>query len=158
MVHIIQAAKAAVAAYAAAVGLGGNPSTPTTDVSAAMASLYLANFTSFTLGAVTVFANETVAANGIAGILFLYDKSGLGTDIRLRASRVERVSDQAALCWLTWRIYPRNGVKPWSFVDLYGFRAAPNRTGGLEGGWEFSNADNEYEELLKRAPNFFGMS
>src|SRR3569833_1108724 len=114
MVNITHAAKAAVTAYAAAVQMGRNTSIPSSDVASAMASLYLPGFTSFTLGQITVLPNETSAATSIDNILKLYNASGLGTDIRLAKSRVEAVSDQAAFCFLTWKIFPRNHIKPGS--------------------------------------------
>jgi hypothetical protein len=153
MVNITAAVQAAITAYATAVQLGGNTSIPLPSVASAMSALYLPGFTSFTLGGITTFANESIAATGIGGILYLYNQSGLGTDIRLQESRIEPVSEQSAFCWLTWKIYPKNCLQPWTFVDVYGFRTAANRTGGLEGGWELSD---EYIQLLARVPNFFG--
>jgi len=170
MVNLLAAAKSAIRIYAAAIALGTNSSISTSETAAAMAELYLPNFTSFTLGSVTVFPDTTVARAGIEGTLIQFNKTGLGADIRLDHSRVDVVSAQSAICWVTWKIFPKgsevgkgtgrkgakNGVpKPWTFVDVYGFRLAANRTGGLEGGWEWSNADDEYLKLAENYPAYF---
>ncbi len=152
MVNITAAAKAAVSAYAAAVQLGGNTSIPLTEVADAMAQLYLPGFTSFTLGSITALGSDP--SIGIAAQLTQYNQSGLGTDFRFCHSRIEPVSDQSAVAWLTWTLRPKNSLAPWQFTDVYGFRIAANRSGGLEGGWEWSNADDEYIKLFTHDPTF----
>ena len=152
MVNITAAAKAAVSVYAAAVHLGGNYSIPLPDVAAAMAQLYLPGFTSFTLGSITALGANP--AGGIATQLTLYNQSGIGTEFQLCRSRIEPVSDESAIVWLTWVISPRNNLTRWQFTDVYGFRVADKRPDGLEGGWEWSNADDEYLQLFAQDPTF----
>ena len=64
---------------------------------------------------------------------------------------MESVSAGSALCWATWKIYPKNGVEGWSWKNVYGYRKTQD---GKEG-WEFSMCDNEVEGIVKRAPRFF---
>ncbi|KAK3319156.1 hypothetical protein B0H66DRAFT_258011 [Apodospora peruviana] len=154
MVHIVKAAKAAIAAYASAVSLAGNSSITLSTAAAAMANLYLPGFTAFTLGSITPFPNATISVSGIAAGLARYNRSGLGTDIRYEHARVDAISNQSAICWITWKLVtprnkPENVPRGWSFTDVYGFWLAANPTGGLEGGWEWSNSEDEYEKLLE---------
>ncbi|KAK3940013.1 hypothetical protein QBC46DRAFT_386446 [Diplogelasinospora grovesii] len=135
MANIVNAAKQAILAYAAAVSKGSNPSIPVSDVAASMAELYLPNFTSFTLGSITVFATRPDAQAAIERLLCSYNTSGIGADIRKYDSRVEPVSASSAICWITWEIFPNPGttdgkgaVEPWKFTDVYGFRLTQNNS------------------------------
>ncbi len=164
MVNLIPAAKAAIAGYASAVSLGGNSSIPYSTTAAAMANFYHANFTSFTLGTVTVFPDAAFARAGIERSLVQYNQSGLGTDFRYERSKVEAVGATSAVVWITWRIVPTargqegvaaehgGGGKGWTFTDVYGFRVPAD---GGDGVWEWSNADDEYEKLAENYPAFF---
>lgn len=161
MVNIITAAKAAIAAYASAVSLASNASIPYSNTAAAMAELYHANFTSFTLGTITIFPDKAFARAAFERNLVQYNQSGLGTDFRYERSKVEAVGATSAVVWITWRIVPaahrpvsgREGnLKGWTFTDVYGFRVSAD---GGNGGWEWSNADDEYEKLAKNYPAFF---
>lgn len=154
MVDILKAAKAAITAYTSALSLGANPSIPLSDVASAMADLFLPNMTSFVLGAITVFPDNASARTAIETALGQYNASGLGTDIRLHRSRVEALSDQSAICWIAYKVVPRNGDGPFTFTDVYGFRIAADRPRGLPGGWEWSNADDEFQTLMERYPDF----
>jgi len=80
---------------------------------------------------------------------------GLGADLRLEHSRIEPVSDQSAVCFLTWTLHPRDEA-PWKFTVAYGFRVSAGRPDGLVGGWEWVNADQEYQQLLERNPKLYG--
>ncbi|KAM7182852.1 hypothetical protein V8F20_012822 [Naviculisporaceae sp. PSN 640] len=171
MVSITKAARAAIKSYAAAVSLGADPSkVPPSQAAAAMAEHYLPNVTLFTLGSITTFPTQQFAAAQIENLLGQYNRSGLGADIRLDHSRVDPVSEQSALCWITWKIFPASvetsgkqekskdsdtSTKPWSFTDVYGFRLASNLTNGLESGWEFVIADDEFTKLAENWPSFF---
>ncbi|KAK4118074.1 hypothetical protein N657DRAFT_651660 [Parathielavia appendiculata] len=165
MVNIITAAKTAITAYASAVSLAGNSSNPYSIAAAAMAELYHANFTSFTLGSTTVFPDKTFATTAIERNLVKYNQSGLGTDFRYERSRIEAVGRGSAVVWITWRIVPAQPEsgeggkgktnsygKGWMFTDVYGFRTSAD---GQIGAWEWSNADVEYEKLLENYPQFF---
>ncbi|KAF0317227.1 putative rho protein [Colletotrichum asianum] len=133
MVNIREAARAAITAYGLATEKGGNTSVPLQEVAASLAAFYLTNFTSFTLGG-----------------------SGIGTNIRPRGGRVEVVSAESAICFVTFEIYPKTRkIDKWSWTNVYGFRLEQGRSNGLDGGWEFTNADQEYESLLQRIPNFY---
>ncbi|KAJ0335772.1 hypothetical protein COL922a_008786 [Colletotrichum nupharicola] len=154
MVNIREAARAAITAYGLATEKGGNASIPLQDVAASLAAFYLTNFTSFTLGEVTVLPNDPVP--GVFKQLRLLNQSGIGTDIRPRGGRVEVVSAESAICFVTFEIYPKTRkIDKWSWTNVDGFRLEPGRSNGLDGGWEFTNADQEYESLLQRVPNFY---
>jgi len=118
---------------------------------AAVAGHYGFPFTAFTLGNVSTFADLDEASRNVAGHLDRFARAGLGTAFLLEACDVTRVSDQSALCHLTWRIRPENGAEPWSWTNVYALREAPD--GSLH--FEASIADNEILELLNRVPDFF---
>ncbi|KAK4247512.1 hypothetical protein C7999DRAFT_32057 [Corynascus novoguineensis] len=140
MVNVVTAAKAAVRVYASAVSLGGNSSIPYSTTAAAMAELY--------------HANSPVSPCA--------PSPGLGTDIRYETSRIEAVGSTSAVVWITWKIVPAQSAcvgggktdkeKGWTFTDVYGFRMSAE---GQNGGWEWSNADDEYEKLMENYPQFF---
>ncbi|OLN86373.1 hypothetical protein CCHL11_06360 [Colletotrichum chlorophyti] len=156
MVNIKAAARAAITAYGLATEQGGNNSVPLRHVAESLASFYLGNFTAFTLGGVATLENGDIASAGVLRQLQQLNQSGLGTDIRLRKGTVDVVSNQSALCWVTWEILPRERkVEPWSWTNLYGFRLQQGRSNGLDGGWEYTNSDQEYQTLLERVPDFF---
>lgn len=117
----------------------------------AVADHYGFPFTAFTLGNVATFADRDEATTGIAGHLSRLARAGIGTAIALEAAEIQHVSDQSALCRLTWRIEPGNDVAPWSWTNVYALRQAAD--GGLY--FEASIADNEILEILKRIPDFF---
>ncbi|KAK2058286.1 hypothetical protein LY76DRAFT_593410 [Colletotrichum caudatum] len=156
MVNIKDAAQAAMTAYGLAAEQAGNMSAPLKDAADAMASFYLANFTVFNLGGISTLANQEAARAGVLYQLQALNQSGLGTDIRYCGGRVDVVSDQSALCWVTFEIKPRTDkVEGWSWTNVYGFRVQANRTDGLEGGWESTNSDQEIGRLLERVPDIY---
>ncbi|KAK2023154.1 hypothetical protein LX32DRAFT_698139 [Colletotrichum zoysiae] len=156
MVNIKEAAQAAITAYGLAAEQAGNTSAPLKDAADAMASLYLANFTAFALGGISTLANQEVARAGVLSQLNTMNQSGLGTDIRFCGGRVDVVSNQSALCWVTFEIRPRTDkVEGWSWTNVYGFRMQANRSDGLEGGWESVNSDQEIGGLLERVPDIY---
>ncbi|CCF33463.1 hypothetical protein CH063_05652 [Colletotrichum higginsianum] len=158
MVNVKEAAQAAITAYGLATQQGGNASVPLAQVASSLASFYLANFTSFTLGGVSVVGGGETAAKGVLQQLRRLNESGLGTDIRLcGGGRVDVVSSQSALCWVTFEMVPprTSKVGRWTWTNVYGFRVETGRDDGLEGGWEFTNADQEFQTLLERVPDFF---
>ncbi|TEA13417.1 hypothetical protein C8034_v004859 [Colletotrichum sidae] len=154
MVNIKEAARAAATAYGLAAQKGGNDSIPLAEVAASLASFYLTNFTSFTLGQVTTLPDNATA--GVLTQLRLLNTSGVGTDIRPCGARVEVVSSKSAICWVTFEIYPRSrNLARWTWTNVYGFRLEDGRGNGLDGGWEYTNPDQEFQELLERVPDFF---
>ncbi|KAM7198183.1 hypothetical protein V8F33_005241 [Rhypophila sp. PSN 637] len=181
MVEILTASKAAIKSYATAISLAADlftTGTPVSEVALGMAKHFLPNVTIFTLGSTTTFPDTKFAASQIENLLRQYTRSGLGTDIRLERSRVEVLSSQSSICWITWKIFPRNtkeeeeededgcgegktpSKKPWTFTLVYGFRLVqpqnrPPGSGGLDGGWEWANGDDEFEKLGENWPAFF---
>ncbi|KAF9880716.1 hypothetical protein CkaCkLH20_01758 [Colletotrichum karsti] len=154
MVKIREAARAAITAYGLATEKGGNASIPLQDVAESLAAFYLTNFTAFTLGKITVLPNDPVP--GVLRQLRLLNESGIGTDIRPRGGKVEVVSSESAICWVTFEIFPRTrAVTRWTWTNVYGFRLERGRSNGLEGGWEFTNPDQEFQTLLERVPTFY---
>ena len=133
MVNITITAKSFVAAFAAAIQLGGNSSVPIRTIADTVATFFLPNQTSFSLGSISIRSNESVVAEGAYETFLQYNKSGVGLDVRLEESRIEQVSDQSAICWITWKIYPRNCQKSWDWTNVYGFRLLTNGTSGLPG-------------------------
>ncbi|KAK1980173.1 hypothetical protein LZ30DRAFT_724051 [Colletotrichum cereale] len=156
MVNIKEAAQAAMMAYGLATEQAGNASAPLEGVADALASFYLANFTSFALGGISTLQNHESASAGVLYQLQRFNQSGLGTDIRYCGGRVDVVSNQSALCWVTFEIMPRTDkFEKWSWTNVYGFRLQEGRSNGLDGGWESTNADQEIGNLLERVPDIF---
>jgi hypothetical protein len=149
MREVFVAASNFVASYANASALGADPSNTPTSVAEALASHYpLATpFTAFTFGEVTVFPDRQAASQKIAVHLERFMASGLGIDIFMREHRVEVVSADSALCWITWGIKPQDGTDRWTWENVYGYR----RVGGQEH-WEFVVADQEIGNLMKMKP------
>lgn len=158
MVNINSAAEAAVAAYSAAIALGGNYSVPLHDVASQVSSFFLPNYSSFSLGHISVSPNQSVVAeNFIKEYNEFRTNSGPGTNIWVTHSRVEVVSDESALCWLTYHIRPVSGMEGWDWTNVYGFRLVKGGAeNGLDGGWEFVIGDNEHSQYTKRFPKANG--
>lgn len=113
------------------------------------------SFTAFSLGYVTTVEGPT-AKNAIQQHLERFENSGLGVDITMESLRVEVVSKWSALCWITWRIHPKESstVKEgWTWQNVYGYRK-PKWEGQEKGFWEFSVSDNETESIVRRIPDF----
>ena len=118
----------------------------------AIAGHYLFPYISFTLGGVHSFEDRPTADEACTQQVARFGRSGVGTDIRLKDYKVFPVSDDAALCHLTWEVFPQDGTPGWSWLNIYGYRRK-----GDEEGFEFNISDNEIAELLKRFPNFFAL-
>ncbi|KAK2009430.1 hypothetical protein LZ32DRAFT_414555 [Colletotrichum eremochloae] len=155
-VNIKEAAQAAMMAYGLATEQGGNASAPLEGVADTLASFYLANFTSFSLGGIKTLPNHEAATAGVLYQLQKLNQSGLGTDIRYNGGHIDVVSNQSALCWVTFEIRPKTDkIEGWSWTNVYGFRMQEGRSNGLEGGWESSNSDQEIGKLLERVPDIY---
>lgn len=97
------------------------------------------------------YASGEESVTGVIEHLERFERVGLGHDIRLVKSRVDPVSASSALCWLSWKIYPKNEMEGWTWENVYGYRVGQD---GKEG-WEMSIADNEVSGLLQRYPKIF---
>ncbi len=117
----------------------------------AVAGHYGFPFTAFTLGDVSTFADRAEAVLRVTWQLDLFDRLGVGNDIRLDGCDIVPVSEHLALCHLTWSIYPNDGTPSWSWTNVYALREAADA--GLH--FEATFADNEVSELLKRFPEAY---
>lgn len=155
MVNITSAAHAAVKAYSAAIALGGNYSVPLPSLASEISSFFLPNYTSFTLGTMSISPNQSVVAENFISLYTEWRTSGPGTDVKVEHSRVEVVSNESALCWMTFRVFPQTAdIQGWDWTNVYGFHLVEEGLeNGLSGGWEFALADNEELEYAKRYPN-----
>ncbi|WP_232476024.1 hypothetical protein [Flavisphingomonas formosensis] len=116
----------------------------------AIAGHYLFPYISFTNGGVHTFDDRATADEACTGQVARFERTGVGSDIRLKDFKVVPVSADSALCHLTWEVFPENGTPGWTWLNIYGYRRR-----GDEEGFEFNISDNEIGELLKRFPNFF---
>ncbi|KAF2121646.1 hypothetical protein BDV96DRAFT_564667 [Lophiotrema nucula] len=154
MVNITTAAKAVAAGYALAISHGANYSIPLSTVADEVSTYFLPNYTSFTLGTINPLQNQSGIAAGFASLYELWRQEDQpGTKVHITKTKVRAVSDQSALCWLTYTIHPTNGMEKWSWTNVYGFRMVENGTGARRaGGWEFVIGDQEHQEYAKRFP------
>lgn len=151
---IYKAAEAHAKSYAEAVRLGSK------DINAAQIAQelhkhYGASFTHFSLGNVGTIPGGSDGVKGIETHLERFEKSGLGLDLEMTKLRVEVVSSSSAVCWVTWRLKPKKeGVSPWEYTNLYGYRQPMGMAAG-KGYWEWAVSDQEIGGLVQRVPNFF---
>ncbi len=71
--------------------------------------IHLPVYTAFTLGNRRIYNSSEEAVAGVIAHLERFEPVGLNFDIRLVKSRAESLSASSALCWLSWRNYPKNG-------------------------------------------------
>jgi len=130
---------------------GSQPDSSTKSCAEALAAHYLPMMIAFTHGHQATFRDQEDAVASVLMHLSRFEKAGLGINIRLQGSRIETVSPASALCWVTWRIEPKNEIAPWEWANVYGFRV------GQDGkqGWEFVISDNEIMGLLQHVPDLF---
>lgn len=163
-------------ATATAIGATGKPS----DLSAcatAMASHYLPNLISFTLGTNTSIATASEAAKGTLTHLQKLVSLGLGADIRLVRVAVKEISEFAAAVFVTWELVvdgfgigdeekakAKGGeqgkkAKGWRWRNCYGYRRMSREVEGEQvvdkEGFEYIVSDEEVGELVKRVPKYF---
>ena len=118
----------------------------------ALASPYVFPYYSFTMGQVHSFTDRAEADAACADQVERFEKAGVGSDIRITNYKVVPVSDGAALCHITWEVFPSNGTPGWKWTNVYGYRRR-----GDEEGFEFNISDNEIGELLARFPDFYSL-
>lgn len=116
----------------------------------ALARHYFFPYISFTLGQVHSFDDRATADKACTLQIAGFERAGVGTDIRIKDVKIVPVSEDSALCHLTWEIVPVDGTPGWSWLNIYGYRRR-----GEEEGFEFNISDNEITELLQRFPDFF---
>lgn len=150
-----KAAESFAQSYANAMSLGSKD-IEVEQVASKLADHYSPKtFTAFNFGYVTTIEGQT-AKTAIQQHLERFEKSGLGRDITMESLRVEVVSKGSALCWITWRIHPKETSsvkKGWAWQNVYGYRK-PKWEGQGNGFWEFCVSDNEVENLVQRIPDF----
>ena len=75
--------------------------------------------------------------------------------MKLLYSRIEPVSHEGAICWMTLYICPpKEGVECWAYTEPFGFRLNDTVDNGLGGGWEFGIGDQEFNSACARFPNY----
>lgn len=155
MVNITCAAREAILAYGTLIALGGDYTYPLSNLSLQVSSFFLPNYTSFSLGKPRISLNESVVAENFVLQYTDWRENGPGTHVKLDEFRVETVSNESALCWLTYRISPDNSHMPgWEWTNVYGFRMVKEgMANGLNGGWEFAIGDEEHQQYELRFPN-----
>ncbi|KAJ3546446.1 hypothetical protein NM208_g1993 [Fusarium decemcellulare] len=155
MVNITCAAREAISAYSGLIALGGDYTFPLSNLSLQVSSFFLPNYTSFSLGKPKISPNQAVVAENFVLLYTDWRENGPGTHVRIDRSRFETVSNESALCWLTYSISPDNKDMPgWEWTSVYGFRLVEGgMENGLGGGWEFAVGDEEHQEYAKRFPN-----
>ena len=152
MVDIKSAARCAISAYSAAIALGGNYTVPLPELASEVSSFFLPNYTSYTLGKSAISANQSVVAENFISLYTEWRNSGgPGTVVEVTHTKMQPVSNETALCWLTFHIYPQDGMEEWEWTNVYGFHLVEGgMENGLDGGWEFGIGDNEHLEYAKR--------
>ncbi len=116
----------------------------------ALAGHYLYPYTSFTFGQIHSFADRATADVACDEQVARFERVGIGSDIRMADFKVVPVSADAALCHVTWQVFPIDDTPGWSWTNVYGYRRR-----GDDEGFEFNISDNEIGEVLQRFPNFF---
>lgn len=112
---------------------------------------YRPGVTFFTEGEISRFDNQTQAGQLIEKEMRNNIDSGLGTCLILDSiDSITTYSQSSAVCWLRWTFHPQASSeyagRTWSFVNIYGYRAASK---GSEAGWEYVVRDNEVSEMRK---------
>lgn len=155
MVNVINAAQAAIDTWSAIVRLLAVPDSNVTDIAAKLAPIYLPTYTSITLGSVTP-RNQSSVRDGAAAQFQHSRDIGLGTNVKLLYSRIEPVSNESAICWLTLYLCPpeKSKIECYTYTEPFGFRLNDTVENGLGGGWEWGIGDQEFQSACARAPSF----
>lgn len=154
MVNIIDAAQATIDAWSAIVRLLAVPNSNVTAIAAQLAPVYLPTYNSITLGTITP-RNQTQIRDGAAAQFQRFRDVGLGTDVKVVASRIEQVSNESAICWATLYLCPpaSSNIECYSYTEPFGFRLNDTVDNGLGGGWEWGIGDQEFQSACERAPS-----
>lgn len=144
-----------------------------------MASHYLPNLISFTLGTNTSVSTPEEASKGTLTHLQKLVSLGLGADIRLVRVAVKEISEFAAAVFVTWELVvdgwsigdeekaktkgaegeKGKKAKGWRWRNCYGYRRMSREVEGEEvvdkEGFEYIVSDEEVGELVKRVPKYF---
>lgn len=174
MATISELASNFLASYTQAMAEGSAPVSGLTDervgqIAQNLSSHYLPTFGSYTMGHYVTFPPAAEEKQELVKQhLQRFLVQGLGLDIRLKASRVDVLSEYplppgsyggehistmgSAVCFVTWEIFPpkESGVEGWHWENVYCYRKMMD---GSEG-WEFAVSDNEISQLLARFPKF----
>lgn len=155
MVNVVSAAQAAIDAWSAIVRLLAVPDSNVTAIAAMIAPIYLPTYQSITLGHYTPL-NQSAVRDGAAAQFQHSRDIGLGTDVKLLYSRIEPVSNESAICWLTLYLCPpeKSNIECYSYTEPFGFRLNDTINNGLGGGWEWGIGDQEFQGACARAPSF----
>ena len=155
MVNVLTAAQATIDAWSAVIRLLAVPNSNVTAIAAKLAPIYLPTYTSITLGQLTP-RNQSAIRDGAAAQFQQFRDIGLGTDVKLLYSRIEPVSNESAICWVTLYLCPprKSNIECYSYTEPFGFRLNDTVDNGLGGGWEWGIGDQEFQSACARAPNF----
>lgn len=151
--NVIAKAQAALNAWIAIVRLLAVPDSNVTAIAEQLAPIYLPTYVSITLGNITPRSQPNII-EGASTQFQTFRDVGLGTDVQLLYSRIEPVSNESALVWVTLYLCPpeSSNIACYSYTDPFGFRLSDEVDNGLGGGWEFGIGDHEFQEACKRAP------
>ncbi|RBQ78104.1 hypothetical protein FVER14953_21565 [Fusarium verticillioides] len=151
MVNMTCAAREAILAYSGLIALGGDYTYSLSDLSLKVSSFFLPNYTSFTLGKPNISPNQSVVAENFALLYTDWRDNGPGTHVTVDDYRVEVVSNESAVCWLTYRISPDDEkMEGWEWTNVYGFRIWKGMANELSGGWEFAVGGEEHQQYEAR--------
>ena len=155
MVNVINAAQVTIDAWSAIVRLLAVPDSDVTTIAAKLAPIYLPTYTSITLGSVTP-RNQLCVRNGAAAQFQHSRDIGLGTDVKRLYSRIQPVSNDSAICWLSLYLCPpgKSKIQCYSYTEPFGFRLNDTVDNGLRGGWEWGIGDQEFQSACARASDF----
>ena len=123
MVNLVDAAQAAITTWTSILRLLAVPGSNLIAIAENLAPVYLPTYTAFDFGTAT-HLNQSAVREGAAYIFQHSRDVGAGTDVRLLYSRIEPVSNERALVWLTlYRCPPKeSNVSCWAYTGPFGFR------------------------------------
>lgn len=155
MVNIVASAQAAINTWGSIATLLSVPGSNVTAIAEKITPIYLPTYHAFDFGTVKHLNQSDILAGAAAQWQHMRD-IGVGTNVQLLYSRVEAVSNESAICWVTIYICPPKSshVACWAYTEPFGFRLMDGINNGLGGGWEFGIGDQEFSSIKERFPNF----